>query len=297
VFRLPSPSWLVWHPALPVLYAANEIDDGRVTALGASADGELTTLGEVSTGGAHPCHLALTPDARHLLCANYAGGSLAVLAVDGDGRLGNRTDLVRHEGSGPDPTRQEAAHVHMAVPGEDGSLVSAVDLGTDEIRTYRLAADGTLGSLAVSALPPGTGPRQLVRHAGAAYVAGELSGTVVTLREEPPGTFAVRDVTPATTPAHAGVPNLAAQLDIVDDRLYLSNRGPDCVTEFAIDDGLPRAVADHPAGTGPRHFTIIGGRCYVAAQHDDAVLAFPLDGGETVRYPVGSPVCVAPRPR
>ena len=46
--------------------------------------------------------------------------------------------------------------MHMAVPLESpqGTLVSAVDLGTDEIRTYLLSPDGTLAPLAVSACRP-----------------------------------------------------------------------------------------------------------------------------------------------
>src|SRR5947209_16215964 len=59
---LESPSWLVRHPSLPVLYAANETATGGVTALSWNASGALSVLGTAETGGAHPCHLAVTPD-------------------------------------------------------------------------------------------------------------------------------------------------------------------------------------------------------------------------------------------
>jgi 6-phosphogluconolactonase len=294
---LVSPSWLTWHPRLPVLYAVNELPEGTVTAVSVSETAELTALNSLATGGADPCHLAVTPDGRHLLCANYTGGNLAVFSLAPDGLLGERTDLVAHEGSGPDADRQEAAHVHMAVVSEDGSIVSAVDLGTDEIRSYTLSEDGRLTPLAVSALPPGTGPRQLVRRPGTgyAYVVGELSSTVLTVREEPPGAFTVEDVTSAI--AAPGPRNLVAHLEIVGETMYVSNRGADCVTAFEFDGPLPRAVTDYPANGWPRHFTVLDGHCYAASQHDNELLAFSLAPGAAVtRYPTGTPVFLLPRP-
>ncbi|MEC3980360.1 lactonase family protein, partial [Amycolatopsis sp. H20-H5] len=216
---------------------------------------------------------------------------------DERGLLVGRTDLVRHEGSGPNPDRQEAAHVHMAVAGPDG-LVSAVDLGTDEIRSYRLSGDGRLSALSVSALPPGTGPRQLVRRPGTdlAYVVGELAGTLLTVREGPAGTFAVVGSAPAT--ASPSGENLVAHLELTADRLYLSSRGPECLTAFAFDGDTVRPLADHPSGRWPRHFALTGDRVYIAAQSDDAVVSFSLSAPELVTtYPIGSPSCVVVAPK
>ncbi|MEV6640070.1 beta-propeller fold lactonase family protein [Amycolatopsis sp. NPDC051371] len=290
---LESPSWLVRHPSLPVLYAANETSTGSVTALSISTSGSLAVLGTLETGGAHPCHLAVTPDGRFLLCANYTGGSLAVFSLSSSGALESRTALVQHSGNGPDADRQEAAHVHMAVPGD--GIVSAVDLGTDEIRSYTLSSSGALEPLAVSSLPAGTGPRQLVRRPGTdlAYVVGELAGTVVTVRETSPGAFSVESVTPSTL--SSVTPNLVAHLELADARMYVSNRGPDCVTEFALDDAA--AVTDQPCGANPRHFALVDGTCYVAAQSEDAITAFTLTASgeaDLKYYPTGSPTFVLP---
>ncbi|MEW2501946.1 lactonase family protein [Amycolatopsis sp. NPDC047767] len=293
---LRSPSWLVKHPTLPVLYATNETDEGAVSSV-SLVDGEPSLLDEeVPSGGAHPCHLTVTPDGRFLLCANYTGGSLAVFGLSREGRITGRTDLVQHSGTGPNSARQESAHVHMAVPNADGSVVSAVDLGTDEIRSYTLSSEGTLSPLAVSKLPPGSGPRQLVRIAGSdlAYVACELSSEVLTVRETSPGAFEVVASTPATHGAFEGE-NIVAQLEILGSEVYLSNRGADCITSFA---GSPlAAVADQPCGAHPRHFAVADGTCYVAAQSDDTITAFPLGQlgkAEVVKYPTGSPSFVLP---
>ncbi|MBE1577344.1 lactonase family protein [Amycolatopsis roodepoortensis] len=290
---LDSPSWLTPHPTLPVLYAVNETAEGAITAVAVAEDGTLSALNSLPTGGADPCHLAVTPDGRYLLCANYSGGSLAAFALGPDGVPTVRTALVQHEGSGPDTERQESAHVHMAVVDESGTLVSAIDLGADEIRSYRLGEEGELIPVSVSTLPAGTGPRQLVRRPGTnhAYVVGELAASLVTVREEPPGTFAVENSVNATR--EPGGPNLPAQLVLHEDRLFLSNRGPERITEFTFDGVLPQAVDDHPTGAWPRHFSIAGEHCYVASQNTDAIQAYERATWRLIgSYPVGSPAFI-----
>jgi 6-phosphogluconolactonase len=287
---MPSPSWLTAHPTAPVVYATNELTDGTITTVST----DLEILDTISSGGADPCHLAVSSDARHLLCANYSSGSLSVFALAADGRIEKQTDLVRHEGSGPNTDRQEAAHVHMAVVRD--RIVSVVDLGTDEIRGYELAENGELDPLSISALPPGTGPRQLVRRPGTdlAYVVGEVAGTLVVVREGPPGTFTTVTSVAATREPYTEGPNWVAHLELRGDRLYLSNRNPDCVTEFDVSAEEPVALGDHPCGAFPRHFAIVDDVIHVAAQKDDAIVAFPVDGTAR-RYPTGTPTFVLVR--
>jgi hypothetical protein len=59
-------------------------------------------------------------------------------------------------------------------------------------------------------------------------MVGELAGTVVTVREGPPGTFTVIDTSPATRPADAAAENLAAHLELSPDGggLYLFGPRP-----------------------------------------------------------------------
>jgi 6-phosphogluconolactonase len=297
--RLPSPSWLEWHPARPVLYAANEVDAGSVTALAVDERGALTVLGSEPTGGATPCHLAITADARHLLAANYGSGSVTVFALDEDGRITARTDLVEHTGSGPVTDRQEGPHAHMVVV--DGALVTVVDLGSDEIRGYRLTGDGRLIAQAISPLPPGTGPRQLARGRDHAYVVGELAASLVIVDETAPGVFVPVEEVRAS---HRDARNLPAQLTLSADGryAYLSNRGPNTIAVFSLDAAAPDRIGETPAGDGwPRHFAISGRWLYVATQDGDEVVQFTVDPvtgllTEQRRYAAGSPTCVAPQP-
>src|SRR4051812_46665497 len=81
----PSPSFRPQPRRLPVLYAANELDAGTGSRFAVAADASLTPLAVRSTGGAAPCHLAVSADGRHLLVANYSGGSVAVFPLDSGG--------------------------------------------------------------------------------------------------------------------------------------------------------------------------------------------------------------------
>jgi 6-phosphogluconolactonase len=298
---IPAPSWLEWHPHLPVLYASNELDEGAVTVIAADPAG-LRMLGTQPTGGAAACHLAVTPDGRHLVAANY-GGSVAVFALDEVGGLRHRTCLVEHSGHGPVADRQESAHPHSIVLDPTGELVSVVDLGADEIRSYRWADDGKLVPASVSVLPPGTGPRQLVRSGTSArtFVLAELAATLVAVDETAPGSFEVRGAVPAS--ARPGR-NLPAQLTLsLDGRFaYVSNRIPDTIAVFALDGPLPVLVTEHSIGTGwPRHFAIVGDYLYAANQHGDEIVVFAIDAatGALTRvreHQVATPTCIAVRP-
>ncbi len=300
--RLPAASWLQWHPWLPVVYAVRELAEGAVTALRLDPDGTPQVIGEESTGGAEPCHLAITPDGDYLLAANYGSGSVAVFGLDERGIPTRRADLVEHSGSGPVEDRQEGPHAHMVTVDRAGSLVCVTDLGSDRIWTYRLRADGTLARVAASALPPGTGPRQLLRAPGGrAYAVAELGQELVALSEEEPGAFVPRAASPATGRPGTSMP---AHLALSPDglRAWMSNRGVDTVATFDLTGDRPELVAEHDLGAAwPRHFAFVDGRMYVAAQQSDVVIALDPDPdtGELVeryRLDVGSPACVALRP-
>ncbi len=104
-----DPSFLAFHPTGRFLYAVNEIGrfredkGGAVSAFAVDPrTGSLTFVNAQPSGGAAPCHISVDKPGRHLLVANYWGGSVAVLPLGPDGRLGPASALVQHEGqSGP----------------------------------------------------------------------------------------------------------------------------------------------------------------------------------------------------
>ncbi|WP_188192864.1 lactonase family protein [Nonomuraea sp. SYSU D8015] len=276
--RIASPSFLAAHPTLPVLYAAGELERGWLTAFDAR-DG-LRPLDERPSEGSLPCHVAVDPAGTLLAAANYGDGTAILQPLDARGAFDGDPIVLRHEGSGPDPERQEGPHAHQAV-FHDGVL-HVSDLGTDEIRRYR--PDGT--PLEPITLHPGTGPRHFAFAGDRLYVAGELDGTVVLIDGER------RTTAPASRAEGANFPS---HLQLDGDFVYVANRGPDTIAVLSAADLSP--VAEVPSGGDwPRHFAIDGDRLYVANQNSHAVTVFALrDGvpeptGET--YEVESPACV-----
>lgn len=312
---LPSPSYLVQHPALPLLYTANEADQtdrtdpagptggqGSVGVVAIEADGTLRELARVPSQGGWPCHLAVGENGRRLAVANYRTGTTLLLDLDAAGLPSGGARLWSGDASavGPRADRQDAPHAHMTAPGPDGSW-TVVDLGTDQLRCYS-SAEGGSEPVAATALPAGTGPRQLVRGAdGTAYAVGELDSRLHVLRESAPGVFTALGALPASTERPASG-NYPAHLTLSQDgaRLYLSNRGADTIALFRAarsGGGMPEFVGEFPSGgSWPRHMELVGGHLYVSNERADTLTVHAVDattGTLTLlhQYPTGSPTC------
>src|SRR4029077_8052559 len=100
-----SPSCLALNAAGTRLYSANEtgrIGDDKVGTVSAftvdRVDGHLTPLNTIRSGGAGPTYVSIHPTGRFVLVANYFGGSVAVLPILRDGRLGDATDVKADAG-------------------------------------------------------------------------------------------------------------------------------------------------------------------------------------------------------
>ncbi len=151
-----SPSCLAVNATGTRLYSANETDrvgddkEGTVSAFAIDrADGHLTLLNTVRSGGAGPTYVSIHPSGRFLLVANYFGGSVAVLPILPDGRLGNATDIKNDAGKiGPTKATNappgsfafsghDRTHAHMIQADPSGRFVLHVDLGLDQIFVWK----------------------------------------------------------------------------------------------------------------------------------------------------------------
>src|SRR5262245_48813768 len=198
-----SPSHLAVNAAGTRLYSANETDrqgdrkEGTVTAFAISrTDGILRPLNTVRSGGAGPTYVSLHPSGKFVLVANYFGGSVAVLPVLDDGRLGDATD-VKADGGKVGPTTatnaprgsfafsgHDRTHAHQIQADPAGRFVLHVDLGLDRIFVWRFdEKKGALtpGDPASVSLPPGDGPRHFHFHPNGRwlYSVQEEGSTVV----------------------------------------------------------------------------------------------------------------------
>lgn len=307
----PNPSFLAAHPRGGVLYAVNEVEQyaglpsGAVRALRVGPGGALAPLGDArASGGGAPCYVSVDAAARRLLVANYAGGSVARLALGADGAPA--APRVRmHAGRGPNAARQGAPHAHCFLPDPTGRWGVAADLGTDQLLVYDVAGEG-LPPVDGARLRPGAGPRHLAFAPGGRvlYAVGELDRTLNTFRFDPAtgalapaGTVALADESapPAgeRTAAHVAV---AASGRVV----YASVRGDDVLVVLAADPATGALAVVQRVPTGgrwPRHFALApdGRTLHVANQRSDAVVEFAVDPATGRLAPTGRRVAV-PRP-
>ena len=287
-----GPSFVIAHPRLPLLYAVLErAEDGGLAVL-ADEDPAPRLLAEHTSGGSLPCHLAIDPEGRWLVIANYGDGTVTAYRLGEDGMPEPEPLTFRHEGHGPNPDRQECPHAHEAVFGPDGVLYVS-DLGTDEMRRFlpgmRPHPDGPVR------LASGSGPRHFLHHEGYWYVTGELDGSVRVYDAEWREAGAVR----ASDAVLEGEENLPSHIALSADGryLYVGNRGPDTISVFEVDGPRLTMVSEVPSGgSWPRHFAIDGDRLYVANQRSDSIAllvlkdGLPEPAGEALA--VGTPSCV-----
>jgi 6-phosphogluconolactonase len=194
----PSPSFLAVHPSGRLLYSVGEIGDFRGKPEGIvagfaidPATGRLDALGQESSGGAGPCHLVVDSTGKHVLVANYGGGSVAVLPIRDGGKLGPATCTLQHAGASEDKSRQSGPHAHSIHLDAAQRFAFAADLGLDKILVYRWdPAKGTLtpNDPPAASVKPGSGPRHFTfgqgdRHA---YAINEMACTVTAFDYDAP---------------------------------------------------------------------------------------------------------------
>ncbi|EMR01990.1 lactonase family protein [Cesiribacter andamanensis] len=288
-----NPSFLKASPDGRHLYAVNEHSgdqEGMVSAFRwENGSGRLDFLNQQPSGGGDPCYLNVSPDGRHLLVANYTGGSIGVLPIEGEGRLGAPVQVVQHQGSSQNKERQEKPHVHSVVLSPNGQHLLAGDLGTDKINLYTFS--GRAEQPLTPADPPfvaveaGTGPRHLIFGPSGQYVylVQELSGSMAVYRWNE-GTPELMQTISMTAPDFTGKVSGAEVRISPDGRfLYASNRGDaNEIVIYAINaaDGSLSLVGRQPSGgKTPRNFVIdpSGRWLLVAHQDSDSIVVFARD--------------------
>ena len=281
-----APSFVVRHPVLPLLYAVEEADRTVVSVL--SIDGEPHELARVVIGGSEGCHLLIAQDASALYVCNYGTGELAVLRLTPEGLpVSVEPDqLWTHAGSGPRSDRQEGPHAHFACMSPGGSHVLVADLGTDEVRRYRVGESGLLSDEGIAAtLPAGSGPRHLAVRGELLYVVCELDHQLRTLRWDRPSSTAEVIAEQQTTlaPQRTGDTTYDAHVALVaglsGDVLLLSVRGVDVISVFDVaPEGELTYRCAFDVGYWPRHFAIVDDFIVVAVEKGHEVRAYGLAG-------------------
>ena len=309
-----NPSWVAVDSTTGLVFGVGETPDheglpqGSVSSYRPAPDGTLELLTTLGTGGADPAHLALTADGAHLVVANYSGGSVALMRVDGSGQLTGPVDLVHHAGSGPHPNRQQEAHPHQVLVDPVTEDILVVDLGIDALVVYRVA-DDMLQEISRIPAEAGSGPRHAAFHPDGEhlFVVHELDNSFSVFRRVENG-FRQESRSSSLAPsAVSGEHTTAAAIRISPngELVFVSHRWPaiGTVGVFAFEPEahtLTHLQTVSSRGRTPRDIALTpdGARLLVANQDSNTIEAFGVDYEKrelTHRSSMGTPtpVCIA----
>lgn len=323
-----SPSHLAINASGNRLYSANETDrigaskEGTVNAFAVNRDtGKLELLNTLRSGGAGPTYVSLHPAGKHLFVANYFGGSVAVLPILADGRLGEATDVKQDTGKvGPTKATNappgsfaisghDRTHAHMIQADPTGRFVLHVDLGLDKIYVWNF--DVQTGKLSPAdtpfvALPPGDGPRHFDFHPNGRwfYSIQEEGATVVLFDYDSKMGKLTSRQTISTLPSGFAGSNFCSEILVSSDGkfVYAGNRLHDSIAIFSVanDGTLKYHGEEWTRGNYPRSFAFdpTGQFLYCCNQRSDNIAVFRVDRPTgmlsfTGHYTaVGNPSCV-----
>ena len=207
--------------------------------------------------GSCVCHVAVMPDGKRVVFADYLGGFAGSVEVE-DGRFGH---VVKHQhsGSGPNLPRQDKAHCHQAIPTPDGKGYCVIDLGLDQIVEYP-------SGRVFRTLPSGAGPRHLLFHPNGrlAFLVYELGNFVSSLSWSPVNGFKIIDtystlIDCSRKERKDHKDSAAAAIRFTPDMrgIVVSNRGENSLAVFDFDESTGKLACKARtmlAGDWPRDF-------------------------------------------
>jgi 6-phosphogluconolactonase len=313
--KTSNPSFVAISPNQKFVYAVHEdaANNGKGGEISAFAfdkkTGELNYINEEPTDGDHPCYVLVDKTGKWVIAANYTSGSLSVLPVKKDGRVGRPATTIQHEGSGINKERQSKPHVHCTVLSPDNRFLFVADLGIDKVMIYSFNA--VTGKLAPAKQPfaksvDGSGPRHFTFHPNNkyAYLIEELSGTVVAYQYNNGSLKNIQRISsmPANDTSFAG----SADIHVSPDGkfLYASNRSTsNTIAIFKVNPQTGKlTVVGHQSTLGqtPRNFNFdpSGNFLLVGNQNSDQIVIFKRDKSTGLltdtgnRIDVGKPVCL-----
>lgn len=235
--------------------------------------------------GSCVCHVAVMPDGKRVVFADYLGGFAGSVEVE-DGRFGQ---IVKHQhsGSGSNLPRQSCAHCHQAIPTPDGKGYCVIDLGLDQIVEYP-------SERVFRTLPSGAGPRHLLFHPNGrlAFLVCELGNLVSSLSWSPADGFklldaysTVIDLSRKERKDHKDSAAAAIRFTPDGRRVVVSNRGENSLAVFDFDESTGMLAFKSRTmlkGAWPRDFIFVSDLlALVACERSGEVLSlsYAMDDG------------------
>lgn len=263
----PKPMYLLYRKGkltAVLLKPFSDAEESGLVTFPLGEDGRILDAAEPvrNTKGVEGCHLTAFKD--NIYVTNYTSGS--VYSTDGT--------LKIHEGHGPNPERQEAAHTHFVTASPDGKYLLVNDLGLDTIFTY----DADLNEIGRVKAPEGAGPRHLVfdESGKTVFCANELVNTV-SVYDYDDGRLSYRYSVNTLSDRNHG--SWAAAIRRQGDMIYVSNRGEDSIAAFRWDgENLKLESVTPVGGSFPRDFDIFDDVMFVTNERPGTVTVFLVSG-------------------
>lgn len=296
-----NPSFLLESPNHRVIYAVNENGDatqmGSVSAFAVDPQsGKLSLLNWVSSRGGAPCHLALDRAGRWLAVANDKGGSIAILPLLPDGKLGDAVWFSKPGG-----------RVTAVAFSPDNRFLLTANFALDQILVYKF--DAATGAIAPNdppgvALKTGSGVGRLAFHPSgrALYAVNETSSTVTAfLYDSQSAKLSLLQTLPTIATFAPGNTAGAIVVNAAGSLLYVANRGHDSIYTFSIDPDrlMLSPEADFPTlGRTPRQFAIGDKGLFLIAANEDSndLMVFKVHARTGQLTPAGKLTPNVPKP-
>jgi 6-phosphogluconolactonase len=298
-----NPSFLAVHPSHKFLYAVNNNPGQPGNTVSAFAidhkTGMLTALNRAEAKGEGPCHLALDATGKWVAAATYGSGTIAILPVGADGKVGEAVSFDQQSEEGPQP-RQPRAHMALFTP--DNRFLLVPNVGIDRIYVYRFhAATGkiTPNDPPYVATPKDTNPRHLALSPDgkALYVVNERGSSAMAYSFDPASGALAQINMLSSLPADFKGRNSGAEIAMPKSGrfIYTSNRGHDSVAVFAVDPatrGLSFVEHVPTGGKTPRNFTFdLTEKFFLAGNEgSNSLVVFRHDAKTGKLTPAGEPV-------
>jgi len=242
---------------------------------------DFEQIDSILSGDDGSCYITIDKEGKHIITANYGGGSISVFDIDTNGQFYKMSQLIVFEGKGVHPKRQTKPHIHCVEFSPDGKYLFATDLGTDKL--YQMEIDNecsvcetdfvihkTIKSIKV---PDGSGPRHIVFHPTGEYLylINELSDTIIVFSYNDGEVSWLQEIPVVTN--HAGG---SGDIVITPDGkyLYASVRlKEDGIVIYKINpsDGMLEQIDHQFTGIHPRNLRITpNGKFLLASCKDDS---------------------------
>ena len=216
---------------------------------------------------------------RKSLCSG-PGKSSSLFPLDAGGLPSGEPRLLRFEGSGPHPVRQQGPHIHSSWLSPDGGSIIVADLGSDRLYRFDVRGGGLdAESVESFSMPSGCGPRHCAFGSGVLYVSTELSDEVLVL-DWPSMKLRQKIVVNDALPGGGG--HLLLSPD--GKFLYASSRlRNDGIAVFRVlNGGLLERCGYYRTDRHPRHFCLSGdgSLVFVACRDNDVVQIFERNAAD-----------------